>query len=40
VDDQIAARGHPANDRAEIVIQPGVRLPTPTPPPSPEPAMS
>tara|TARA_R110000782_G_scaffold45706_12_gene101389 strand:+ start:7147 stop:8472 length:1326 start_codon:yes stop_codon:yes gene_type:complete len=40
VDDQIAARGHPANDRAEIVIQPGVRLPAPTPPPSPEPAMS
>lgn len=40
VDDQIAARGRPANDRAEIVIQPGVRLPTPTPPSSPEPAMS
>lgn len=38
VDDQIAARGRPANDRAEIVIQPGVRLPSPTPPP--EPAMS
>lgn len=38
VDDQIAARGHPASDRAEIVIQPGVRLPSPTPPP--EPAMS
>lgn len=40
VDDQIASRGQPANDRAEIVIQPGVRLPTPTPPSSPEPAMS
>lgn len=40
VDDQIAARGLPANDRAEIVVQPGVRLPSPPPPPTPEPALS
>ena len=40
VDDQIAARGQPANDRAEIVVQPGVRLPAPPPPPTPEPALS